>query len=108
MMKIFISQPFHGKSEEEIINRRSEILEKFEGRFRTRHGGYEVIDQHLVENAPENADRTWHLGRSIQLMGTASMVIFSKDYSLAPGCMIEREVCVLYGIPYVYEEELET
>lgn len=99
-MKIFISQPFHGKTEEEVMGVRNAILVNFAKQYR-----YGIEEIQVIDNwtAPEDKPRMWYLGRAIQMMSEADVVVFSCDYRYAKGCKIEFEVCKEYGIPYLIE-----
>ena len=94
-MKIFLSHNMNGVSEEEIIRTR----EYWQDTIRNRFGpDTEFIDNYTHPDAPENAPRLWHLGRSIQQMSEADAVFFFPGMSSANGCTIEKKVCKTYGI----------
>ena len=59
----------------------------------------EIIDNYNHDDAPLNAGRLWHLGRSIQQLGEADAVYFCKGNCKARGCLIERLVVFIYKIP---------
>lgn len=103
-MKVFISQPFHGRSESEIMDERWRIVEKMLERGYGVYGDIEVIDNYNKENVPENAGRLWYLGDSIKLMDEADIVVFTSGWEEAKGCIIEREVALEYGIRCAYED----
>ena len=50
--------------------------------------------------------RTFRLGRSIQILGQADLVIFTDDYATANGCRIEKHVCQTYEIPFKMYSEI--
>lgn len=100
-MKVFISQPFHGKSEEEIMAKRKELVNKLERRY-DEH--IEVIDNYHKEDIPDGTGRLWFLGDSIKLMDEADLVVFAEDWECAKGCVIENQAAVLYGKIVVLEE----
>jgi len=90
-MKAFISQPMNGKAEKQIIEERQEIIKRLED------DGYEVIDTIFTENAPKNSDAgIYYLGKSIEAMAKADLVVFMKGWELARGCKIEYEVAKNY------------
>jgi hypothetical protein len=43
----------------------------------------------------------WCLGRSIESLGEADLVVFDPEWRTARGCILEHMVCALYNIPYV-------
>lgn len=93
-MKVFLSHPMSGLTEEEVIKTRDEALDVLRERF----GKVELIDNYYHENAPANAGRIWHLGTSIRMMEEADVVCFYGDWKNSPGCIIEHKICELYEI----------
>ena len=105
-LTIFISTPMRNKSEEEI-ERRFEIITELVFTFCklvktdfTRQD-LNVIDNYHHEDLDADAGRLMHLGRSIQQMQDADLVIFDADWATADGCTVENTVCDQYKIPYV-------
>lgn len=93
-MKVFISQPMRGKTNEEIKKEREIIITKAKENY---GDDIEVIDS-FFENAPVDVNPLWFLGKSIELLSTADVVCFSKDWDAARGCVIEHECAVAYGV----------
>ena len=93
-MKVFISQPMRGKSNEEILLERNQMIKKV-NEIATEKP--EVIDS-FFENAPAEAKPLWFLGKSLELLSTADIAVFAKGWEEARGCRIEHECCVQYGI----------
>lgn len=104
-MKVMISQPMNGRSEEEIERERNEIIEK----FNKMH--IEVIDTYFEEEAPENCNKgVYYLAKSIESMKDIDAIFMCKNWQLARGCRIENQVAKEYGIKiltydFLYEEE---
>ena len=106
-MKLFIAQPMTGKSDDEINLIRGIVARAYidhlieEGEFTT----VELIDQvnlpdpEGIENLSEKEKRLMYLGRSIQLLTTADVVIFAGDWREADECIVERIICLDYDIP---------
>ena len=99
-MKVFLSHAMHGVSEEKILKLREETTERIKARFPDRE--IEIIDNYHHADAPEGAGRLWHLGRSIQMMGEADLVVFCQGQASANGVLVEERVCRLYDIPRIY------
>ena len=97
MKRLFISQPYTGRTEEEVFKIREEVEEYVKDIILE---DVEVIDQYH-QDAPENAGRLFYLGNSIKLMGTSDIVCFTEDWKDAPGCRAEMTVCLEYGIPHI-------
>lgn len=101
-MKIFISQPMKGKTNEEIKTERGRLIAK----ARERYGeDIEVIDS-FFENAPADARPLWFLGKSLELLSTADVAVFAPDWESARGCRVENHCAIMYGIEVmeVYEK----
>ena len=63
----------------------------------------EVIDS-FFRNAPVEANPLWYLAKSLELMSTADVVYFAKDWEKYRGCRIENTCAVEYGIELVIED----
>lgn len=93
-MKIFISQPMKGKTNEEIKAERERLIAK----AREHYGeDIEVIDS-FFENAPADARPLWFLGKSLELLSTADVAVFAPDWESARGCRVENHCAIMYGI----------
>lgn len=97
MKRLFISQPMRGKTDEEIIITRERAIvsaRKLLGE------DVEVIDS-FFKNAPADAKPLWYLGRSLELLATADVAYFAKDWELYRGCKIENLCAIEYGIAVI-------
>lgn len=92
-MKLFVSQPMKGKTNEQIANEREHAISLFPNA--------DVIDS-FFRDAPAKAYPLWYLGESIKLLGKADVVYFCKDWQKYNGCTIEHECAVRYGKEIVY------
>lgn len=101
MANLFISLPMNGRKDEDVIKRRQEIFEMF------KKDGDALIDTMIPELAPaiSKEPRLFYLGRAIQLMKDADLVIFAHDWKTANGCVAEHTICELYNIPYINMSE---
>ena len=59
----------------------------------------EIIDNYNHFDAPVNAGRLWHLGRSIQQLEEADAIYFCTGNCRTKGCIVERLITFLYKIP---------
>ena len=90
-MKIMISQPMRGKTNEQIRKERAELVKQLEAE------GHEVVDT-VFENAPENEDvAIYMLSQSIRYIGKVDGVVFMPGWENARGCRIEYQVAIEYG-----------
>lgn len=93
-MKVFISQPMRGKTNEEIKAERELLI----GKAQEHYGAdIEVVDS-FFEDAPVDARPLWFLGKSLELMSTADAAVFAQDWESARGCRIENMAAILYGL----------
>lgn len=92
-MKLFISQPMNGKTDDEILKVREEALAFVKDMFKGEE--IELIDS-FFQGAPEDAKPLWYLGKSIQLMSEADAVFFASGWEKARGCKIEHECAFEY------------
>lgn len=90
--KVFISQPMNGKTNEEIKAERDILIAK----AKERYDDVEVIDS-FFENAPHDASPLWFLAKSLELLSSADVVYFAKDWENARGCKIEHLCAIEYG-----------
>ena len=96
-MKVFISQPMKGKTNEEIKAERNRLI----GKVRALYGDdIEIIDS-FFENAPADACPLWFLGKSLELLATADVAAFARGWRDARGCRIENICAIEYGIEVV-------
>ena len=98
-MKVFISQPMNGRSDEVIKAEREYITDKISAYYKARNHkeSIEVIDSFL-EDTPSDAKPLWFLGKSLELLSTADVAVFAPGWESARGCVIEHECAVKYGI----------
>ncbi len=90
-MKIMISQPMRGKTNEQIRQERAELVKELEEQ------GHEVIDT-VFEEAPANEDiAIYMLSQSIRYIGKVDAVVFMPGWEEARGCRIEYEIADNYG-----------
>lgn len=96
-MKVMISQPMRGKTEEQIKAEREKIVK------RLRERGYEVVDTIFTEEPPKDCDTAiYYLAKSIEVIGKIDGVVFMKGWEKARGCKIEHNVAVEYGKQVFY------
>ena len=102
-VRLFISQPMRGKTDEQIEREREELVEIAEAMY-FGCGGVEVIDSFFKGglNAPTGSKvPLYHLSKSLELLATADAVIFAKDWQGARGCRIEHECAKQYRVPMI-------
>lgn len=101
-MKVFVSLPMADKPIERIKVEQLDIFLRFV--YDKPAWEYELIDSVLPDESDyESNHSVWCLGRSVQLMADADLVIFARDWRDARGCRVEHSVCELYKIPHLYD-----
>lgn len=97
-MKIMISQPMRGKTNEQIRKEREQLVKKLKSE------GHEVIDTIINEESPKDINGAiYYLSKSIEFIGKVDAIYFMKGWEKARGCKIEHEVAVEYGKQVFYE-----
>ena len=99
--KVFISLPMSGKREREIVDDKNVILEHL-AHFSIYEDEIDIIDTYITDEPPEGSNvRLWYLGKTIELLAQADIVIFARDWEKARGCRIERECAKIYHVPAI-------
>ena len=92
-MKVMISQPMKGKTNDEIKKERESLVKDLESK------GYEVVDT-IIEDFIEGQGDDYTikcLSKSIEYMSNVDGVVFMKDWEKSRGCKIEHEIAINYG-----------
>ncbi len=101
-MKVMISQPMQGKTDEEIKREKQKIVDKLEKLH------IEVVNSFFDEEAPNDINAgLYYMAKSIQVMSEVDAVFFTKDWQMARGCRIERQIAKEYGIKILDTNFLE-
>lgn len=98
-MKVMISQPMKGKTEEQIREERKAIIEKFNNMH------IEVIDTIFTDEPPKDCNvAVYYLGKSISAMKDIDAIYMDDGWREARGCRIEYQVAKEYGIKILYND----
>lgn len=101
-MKLFISQPMNGKSEEQIIAERKRVFDLMQAIHPDEK--VELISSYFEDNPPKDCNSgLYHLGKSLELLATSDIVYFVSGWQDYRGCKIEHEATVAYGLHYFEE-----
>lgn len=96
MIRLFISQPMKGKTDEEILAVREKAVASAK---KILPDGEEVaVIDSFFQNALADARPLWFLGKSLELLSTADVAYFAKGWQDARGCRIENTCAIEYGI----------
>lgn len=101
-MKVFISQPMNGKTDEEIKKERNDAIVK----IREKCGAdVEILDsffQLQFHNKFQKVNKgIYYLGRSLKLMASADVVVCIGNWKEYRGCKFEHDIAVAYYIPII-------
>jgi hypothetical protein len=92
-MKVMISQPMNGKTEEQIRTDRAEAV------ARLQQQGHKVVDT-IFDLGPDVRPETAplkYLAKSIEAMADIDAVYFLRGWESAHGCQIERAIAQSCG-----------
>lgn len=92
-MKIMISQPMRGKTNEQIRLEREELVKELE------NAGHEVLDT-IIDDFVEGQDDDYAircLAKSIEFIANVDALIFMPGWENSRGCRIENSVALEYG-----------
>lgn len=94
-MKLFLSHPVTGKSRQEVLQLRCEMLE----------WAYDIYgpDLELIDSYLDLGDvgPIIYITKSIELLDQADIVLVHPDWIYSRGCKIEVEVALMYGKKHV-------
>lgn len=100
MIRLFISQPMRGKTDEEILA----VREKAIASVKEKADEEVVVIDSFFQNAPHDARPLWFLGKSLELLSTADVAYFAKGWEQARGCRIEHQCALDYEIDTIIED----
>lgn len=97
-LKVFLSQPMGGRSQEAIERERHVVLDSLPSLL----GRSDVLGIPMLPELTVATNTPVHcLGLSIQDMSTADIVVFIPGWRDARGCVVEHAVTLLYDKDYV-------
>lgn len=101
MIKLFISQPMNGLSDEDVLKERDRAICEAK---KALGENIEVLDSYFTEDEPEGVNSgLWWLGKSIELLAQADTAYFVRGWHKARGCLIENECAFRYGVKRIEE-----
>lgn len=88
-MKLMISQPMRGKTNEQIMEERTQVIKMLEAE------GHKVINTFF--DLSEEKTPVHYLAKSIEAIADVDGVVFMPGWQQARGCRIEYQVATEYG-----------
>lgn len=101
-MKVFISQPMNGLSDDEILKERKLLIKICKDKFGEK---IEILDSWFnkeFENFECKNKGLLYLAKSLEVMADADVVVLDRNWGTARRCVIEKNAANKYGIR-VYE-----
>lgn len=109
-MKVFISQPMTGLTEEEILSVRKQardnIVAIYGDDIRIIDSYYSDLSRQNVEQSMDGVVNSWDifwLSESLNSMSEADLIWFVDGWQHSKGCTIEHLCASLYGIDMEFE-----
>lgn len=103
----FISQPMAGKTDVEIAAERTMIKERIKREINPAAIFINsVLDREKmkkeIKDKKVKSESLYYLAKSLELLSTADMAVFARDWLEARGCRIEETAARQYGIDVHY------
>lgn len=106
-MKVMISQPMTGLSDEEVIAVRNRAKEKLlDAGYVHIMNGFWCNDASIEDQMHKNGvlhTGISYLGKALEILSKCDAVYFCKGWENSKGCRIEHETAVLYGLTILHE-----
>lgn len=96
MIKLFVSLPMNGLSDDEIRANMAEAKEAAE-----RIIGQQVVLIDTLFDLPGGTHCLVYLGESLKKMAEANVVYFHKGWEKARGCLLEHMAASAYGMDII-------
>ena len=101
-VKVFISQPMRGKTYEQVMEERHELVELMGSSVEEPV----IIIDSVFKDFNPGTHPLIYLAESIRLLSEADVLFMMPGWEKANGCVIERECALRYDIPIMYHANL--
>lgn len=106
---VFVGIPMAGKSDDEIRNELDETAQMYlSARFMNESEVIFLNNYDYTDREPPDwviNKSIWYLHRALKLLSKCDEAVFGKGWQFARGCVIEQQVCSLYGISTCLKRE---
>ena len=99
MLNVFVSIRCNGKTYKEMKYQQERIFNDFINQNAKYAQDIQLIDSLCKDYIPGESNRIYYLGKSIESMSKADIVLMPMDYVWSKGCRCEKSVAEIYGIP---------
>lgn len=92
-MRVMISQPMRGKTNEQIRQEREEVIKLLE------QEGHQIVDT-IIDDFIEGEGNNYAircLSKSIEFLADVDALVLMPGWENARGCMIENRIALEYG-----------
>ena len=109
-MKVFISVPMRGRTDEEIAKAIAVAKSKLSEMADKNNEPVEYVDNFVPMPKKDEVNNIenlsmWCLGGAIQKMSKCDTIYFCPGWDEARGCIIERSVAVSYRLTRLYQDD---
>ena len=108
MRVVFISLPMSGLDDDTIWENINRAKDAYLAITKADINDIAFVTNLNGEDPPEGLSFDhqciWYLGRALQTLSKCDQAFFWLGWKKARGCMIEHEVCTMYGIPRISVE----
>lgn len=101
MVKVFISQPMRGRSQEQIEAERDEVFATVAATYAEMGEDCREVPSYFGPRGAAQMSPLECLGKSIELLSHADVAAFAPGWEEARGCRIEHECAVEYGVEVI-------
>ena len=106
MKKLFVSLPMRGLNEREIRKRMNYLKYLVELELKEEV----ILIDSFIKDEPDSKEINniglYFLGKSIEEMAYADIVVFANGWMKARGCKVEYKAAVEYEVKILYEDHL--
>ena len=101
---VYLSQSIIDKSIEELIEERHRMIDflNYDKDSPISRNNKIAIVNNIYPKVFDDMNQVWILGKCIQYISEADIVIFPKSTSDDKRCMTEKDICKIYKIPYIH------
>lgn len=101
-LKVFISQPFAGRTEREVAHTADDVRETVEHLYRKNYDKDFIVDR--IDTWRDIPSKLQGWGEDLKMMDDADVVVFYGGWQHARGCQIEHMAARYAGKPVLYAQ----